>query len=209
MITEITFEPELAKNLGLQPTTMSRLGKVVVLAGPNGSGKTRVLRLVARTPQLGRLVQTSNAPAPPVTVFLEYPQGLGVSRVRDMPPNQFRTQHAQAKGNNFNAAYAGIEVELTQGARILYDADHPRTTLTTEFVAARKRVDDLNSVIRALLGTEIGFNVVAGADVIPTLFGRRFDPNEMSHAKGPAELGDHLGREARRSIAGGYSFRRA
>jgi len=45
-IQEVSIPIELTKDLGLKPIQMKRLGDVVLLAGKNGSGKSRLLRLV-------------------------------------------------------------------------------------------------------------------------------------------------------------------
>lgn len=45
-ISSITIEGARAKNLGLKSMTMSRLGRIVALAGANGSGKSRLLACV-------------------------------------------------------------------------------------------------------------------------------------------------------------------
>lgn len=47
-ITDINISEELINN-GLKPVKMKRLGQVVLLAGQNGSGKTRLLNLIAET----------------------------------------------------------------------------------------------------------------------------------------------------------------
>ena len=46
MITQVYLLPSLAQAHGLHGGKLQRLNKVVVLAGPNGSGKTRYLRLI-------------------------------------------------------------------------------------------------------------------------------------------------------------------
>lgn len=45
-ITALNIPEEITKEKGLLPITMSRLGNVVLIAGKNGSGKTRLLELI-------------------------------------------------------------------------------------------------------------------------------------------------------------------
>ena len=45
-IQKINFEEEITSKLDLQPILMDRLGNVVLLAGKNGSGKSRTLQLI-------------------------------------------------------------------------------------------------------------------------------------------------------------------
>lgn len=45
-ITEINISEGLAKNKGLKPIKMTKLGNVVLIAGQNGSGKTRLLQTI-------------------------------------------------------------------------------------------------------------------------------------------------------------------
>ena len=45
-ITELNIPEEISKEKGLLPVSMSRLGNVVLIAGKNGSGKTRLLELI-------------------------------------------------------------------------------------------------------------------------------------------------------------------
>src|SRR5687768_9993087 len=45
-IIELNIPVEKCENYKLKPVKMSRLGQVVVIAGRNGAGKTRCLRLI-------------------------------------------------------------------------------------------------------------------------------------------------------------------
>jgi ABC-type cobalamin/Fe3+-siderophores transport system ATPase subunit/SAM-dependent methyltransferase len=56
--TEINIPEELAKQKGLRPITMNRLGNVVLIAGQNGSGKTRLLNLIIE--QTNKIPRKSN-----------------------------------------------------------------------------------------------------------------------------------------------------
>ena len=53
-IIELNIPKEIAEEKGLSPISMSRLGNVVLIAGKNGSGKTRLLELIKE--------QTNNIP---------------------------------------------------------------------------------------------------------------------------------------------------
>src|SRR5437870_3422879 len=47
MIREITFFPELTRRYGLEPCgPIGDLGRIVILVGANGAGKTRYLHLI-------------------------------------------------------------------------------------------------------------------------------------------------------------------
>ena len=47
-ITKVNIPKDLIKN-GLERVNMDRLGQIVLLAGKNGSGKSRLLNLIAST----------------------------------------------------------------------------------------------------------------------------------------------------------------
>lgn len=45
-ITEVNLIENITNQIGLKPISMKKIGNMVLLAGKNGSGKTRLLNLV-------------------------------------------------------------------------------------------------------------------------------------------------------------------
>lgn len=192
MITSIELEPELAKKVGLVPVKLDRLGKLVLLVGPNGHGKTRIMRLVQTMMGGGdalhgvvpdRITGTRSGDQERM-IALEYSLGGGFYRARDFTPSNFNSQlDVSRRSIDLGTAHVSIDIVLTHAARMLYDAEHPRGRTRESVQRELRRVHALDKVLRALLGDGLGYDVGPTGDVIPILFGRPFEPQELSRGQ--------------------------
>jgi len=80
MITYWRLEKELAATVGLQPFELDRLPRLVLLVGPNGSGKTRVLNRLTNlvrdaSPGINTVINPFDFTDHPPRAFIELTQG--------------------------------------------------------------------------------------------------------------------------------------
>lgn len=222
MITEIAFEPGMAAEVGLVPVKMERLGKLVLLVGPNGHGKTRTMRLVQRTfdevrdgeklhksleaygganwrdrvDDAGILaayarwercvdgLHSTRSAKEERLLGLEYQTGAYFERADDLTRRDFASRLETARQTiDLAKAHASIDVMLTHTARTLYDAEHPRAHANTHLAAELRRVNAFDALVQALLGSKIDFEVLPSGQIVPVLFGRRFEPSELSRGQ--------------------------
>ncbi len=170
---------------GLAPAELSRLGRLVILVGPNGGGKTRSLQVVARMAganQTSHLQESSDADRG--ITFLEYSHAETVNQAGNLRPSEFADQVRDARETvDLRQTHAALDVLMTHTARVLSSARHPDHATSADFDAEMIRAASFGRLIRALLDADLGFRLDASGTALPTLNGREFLAHQLSRGE--------------------------
>lgn len=147
---------------GLKTLTASKLGKVVILAGKNGAGKSRLLRYLSNLGPLGSLssgevsvIPAIASPNNPVIHFVPHNSGLA------NPLQQVRTDlDARAKAVSETLGLNGINQNAPSYIQRLqnryWGATHPITNASSaDRESAISSYESLQVIIKSLLGKEL------------------------------------------------------
>lgn len=206
MIRELTFYPEFVNPLGLERSPpLTDLGRVVILVGKNGAGKSRYLRLVRdllatapraaeeraallldpslenvaaknqRLAALDRLLESGG-------ILVDGPAGPTGPTARDLYLDL--TFHRDADGRRhgrFWEAYQSISDVTERAARALFNAQHPKLAASPAIVDASRDAEQLNATLALLLEKTIEPEVDPSSGAVHALLGgRRFNAAELS-----------------------------
>lgn len=183
MITSVTFPDDVTRSVGLQACDLRDLGQVVVLAGPNGGGKSRFLRLLQsececliapqRAADMRRTIGVAFAGQQRIPVLLE-PAGVSIRTPSiDLPDPSKPADTVFVK-------LAGTRWQrLDETARALFNASHPALAADENARTAGKHARQLNRLIDALIGGTVEFELQNAAPVA-RMFGRRYRETELS-----------------------------
>lgn len=183
VLTEFDVLSGAPWNDGLERSRMVRLGPVVAIAGPNGSGKTRLLNRVERIAHEPRPLHPhykADVPGHVAVVridstltSLQTPGGVSPQTLRQ----------ADRPGGllvRFGESRASALLVLQKVANEFLDATHPNIEMDEGTqTGAQNRYEQLNDVLFDLLGTRLTCRAYGDA----TLFGRSLDDLHLSQGQ--------------------------
>jgi predicted ATPase len=202
MITRCEIATEVAEPLGLRPAVLERLGRTVVLAGPNGGGKSRYLRAVRQAIRETKKpfglralradaieqwnvasLRVSASTGKVSLVELTYPFGRPAAiDIASMNADTLETESEGARTGDFGAAYSKMHSYLAAHAKALWDAKHPDLEENAEIRARRERALGFDAIFRQLLGRSLTHRY-DGKVPLPLVGGRVFSPGEFSEGE--------------------------
>jgi SAM-dependent methyltransferase len=213
VITGIRFDAQSLQSFGLRTQELRGLGPLVVLAGPNGGGKTRHLQLIEAAVARNRAARDDLSLFRGMAAFLgpdsaegsEFQSRLqGALRIieeidvappesplhavplryeseRQLIPGLLRHNRIeQIESASYDTIVAGLANYLGMTARALWDGTHPGAGRYPELVDEHELACRFNEALRELLGTVVEPEFVGRSQVLPRLFDRPFQLNQLS-----------------------------
>jgi len=174
MIKQIDFEDDWTSRLGVAPASLERLSNLVILAGPNGGGKTRYLQIVQAHHQdaPGYVEGAKVAMLYPVADDLNL-----IHQVKDLTPAQAGQGITKLASLDPREIYRSLSLMLGDIAKNqVYEASG-----LDDYQAQAGPASNLNALINSLLGSRVENrpNPNTG-DPEAILFGRPFNAGELS-----------------------------
>lgn len=186
MIKRIRFDPSALVGSGLKTAELRDLGPLVVLAGPNGGGKTRHLDLVQWALNPGpegsfrHEIDDTTAGASLHPVLIRYAPRTQLANPEFITQRDFDGTLSAIAGGSYAAVAEGLHVYLEATARALWNREHPRAgaypNATQEFEVAC----NFNLLLDQLLGTSVEPELMLSGRIVPRLFGKPFRQAELS-----------------------------
>lgn len=208
MIREITFFPELTEPHGLRASgTIGELGRIVILTGANGAGKTRYLTLIAdmlatapraaaehaalaervrradetdgELEAMRRRLAYLRRLAEPGTIVVDGPDGLRAPTESDVGIDL--TLRPGDRRDPLSEAHETAPAVVERAARALFNAGHAGVAGSPATIAAALDAERLNVLLSALLDKRVEPEVdEVDGSVRARLGQRRFIAGELS-----------------------------
>jgi energy-coupling factor transporter ATP-binding protein EcfA2 len=196
VITKIRFPADHPLRRGLKTEELHDLGPMVVLAGPNGGGKSRHLNFVQtlvsqyHNPS-GRYVDNTSDQRLPLIEDTTAGEYLHAEQIRYQPGaktmtsdsislRDFDTKLSEIAGGSYRAVAEGWRIYLEATARALWNGTNAKAgsdpNITKEYEVALT----FNELLTKLIGATVEPEIAENARVVPTLFGRRLEQQSFS-----------------------------
>lgn len=209
VIKRILFDVERLQGLGLKTQELVNLGPRVVLAGPNGGGKTRYLKALQSQVKHASLayeelqmIRDGVIDHPPerlkeleaITSSIDDTTGgkwLHTEMIRFRPETvpvdpetlsqrEFNAHLSKISAGEYDAVASGLHVYLEATARALWNGNHPSASNTPDIMRHYNFALRFNDALRELLGTTIEPEVANESRIVPRIFGQTFKSGALS-----------------------------
>jgi len=186
VITRIRFDPDELASRGLKTEELRGLGPLVVLAGPNGGGKTRYLHLVQSALEshpegaLRQEIVDTTAGEGLHAALIEYRPGARPDDPGKRAPGDFDAVLRVINEGSYAAITEGLHVYLEATARALWNHEHREAAAYPSVTAEFEIAYNFNLLLDQLLETTVDAEPVENGRIVPKLFGKRFRREELS-----------------------------
>jgi AAA domain, putative AbiEii toxin, Type IV TA system len=186
VIKRIRFDLDELASRGLHTKELRELGPRVVLAGPNGGGKTRHLDLVqsALTPNpiaaLRHEIDDTTAGSSLHATLIRYAPGTSPENPDRVAPADSDVALRAISEGSYGAVAAGLHIYLEAMARALWNHEHSRVESYPNAIQEFDMAYNFNLLLDELLDTTVEPEAVGNGRIVPLLFGKPFRREELS-----------------------------
>jgi energy-coupling factor transporter ATP-binding protein EcfA2 len=186
VINRIRFDPDALAGRGLKTEEFRALGPLVVLAGPNGGGKTRHLDLVQSALAPGpegsfrHEIDDTTAGASLHAALIRYAPGTRLANPEFITPRDFDGKLGAISGGSYPAVAEGLHVYLEATARALWNHEHPRGASCPNANQEFEVAYNFTQLLDQLLGTSVEPELMGNGRIVARLFGKPFRQEELS-----------------------------